>query len=248
MPGYELRPEDVFHKSQLHRLLIEIVDNPLLSQSLAFKGGTCAAMLGYLDRFSVDLDFDVLAGMHEDSIREEFYKIFDDLGYELKLAFENALFFQVKYQNTTGKRSKLKVSANSMVVAANQYKVQYFSEIDRLINSQTIETMFANKLVAVIDRYEQHQSIAGRDFYDIHHFFMKGYQYKPDVITERTGNTVEKYFSQLIDFIRKNVSQTMINEDLNSLLSVKQFQSIRKILIPELLSFLEIEKNKLDHF
>ncbi len=246
MPRYELRSEDVIHKSQLHRLLIEIVDNPVLSKSLAFKGGTCAAMLGYLDRFSVDLDFDVLVGMHEESIREGFYKIFDDLGLELNLAFENALFFQVKYQNTTGKRSKLKVSANSMHVAANQYKVQYFPEIDRLINSQTIETMFANKLVAVINRYEQHQTIAGRDFYDIHHFFMKGYQYNPDVITERTGNTEGEFFSQLIEFTHKNVNQTMINEDLNSLLSAKQYQSIRKILLPEILSLLEIEKNKFE--
>lgn len=247
MPEYELRSDDVIHKSQLHRLLIEIVDNPVLSQSLAFKGGTCAAMLGYLDRFSVDLDFDVLKGAKEDKIREEFLNVFDDLGLELKLAFENALFFQVKYQNNTGKRSKLKVSANSIYVAANQYKVQYFTEIDRLINSQTIETMFANKLVAVIDRYEQHQSIAGRDFYDIHHFFMKGYQYNREVITERTGISEEKYFSKLIDFIRENVNPTMINEDLNSLLSPKQFQSIRKILIPELISLLETEKNKFEH-
>jgi predicted nucleotidyltransferase component of viral defense system len=54
------RPQDILHKSYLHRVLAEIVDHPVLSQALAFKGGTCAAMLGYLDRFSIDLDFDVL--------------------------------------------------------------------------------------------------------------------------------------------------------------------------------------------
>ncbi|PKO05270.1 MAG: hypothetical protein CVU41_11575 [Chloroflexi bacterium HGW-Chloroflexi-3] len=247
MPEYELRPEDVIHKSQLHRLLIEVVDEPLLAQSLAFKGGTCAAMLGYLDRFSVDLDFDVLPGSNVDSIREKFYKIFSSLGLELKLAFDKSLFFQVKYKNDVEKRSKLKVSASTNFVSANQYKVHYFPEIDRLINSQTIETMFANKLVAVMDRYEQHQSIAGRDIYDIHHFFMKGYQYNLKVITERTGSPVDKYLEKLINFIRKNVNQTIINEDLNSLLSAKQFQSVRKILIPEILSLLEIEKNKFNN-
>lgn len=246
MPEYGLRSEDVIHKSQLHRLLMEIVDNPLLAQSLAFKGGTCAAMLGYLDRFSVDLDFDVLPGSNVDLIREEFYKIFNNLGLELKLAFDKSLFFQVKYQNDATKRSKLKVSASTNFVAGNQYKVHYFPEIDRLINSQTIETMFANKLVAVMDRFEQHQSIAGRDIYDIHHFFIKGYQYNLDVITERTGFSVDEYLKKLIDFIRKNVNQTIINEDLNSLLSAKQFQSVRKILIPEIVSFLEIEKDKFE--
>jgi len=244
MPEYELRPEDVIHKSQLHRLLIEVVDQPLLAQSLAFKGGTCAAMLGYLDRFSVDLDFDVLPGSNFDGIREKFYKLFSDLGLELKLAFDKSLFFQVKYKNNVGKRSKLKVSASTNFVSANQYKVHYFPEIDRLINSQTIETMFANKLVAIMDRYEQHQSIAGRDIYDIHHYFIKGYQYNLEVITERTGSPLDKYLEKLIEFIRKNVNQTIINEDLNSLLSANQFQSVRKILIPEILTFLELEKNK----
>lgn len=244
MPPYELRPEDVIHKSQLHRLLIEVVDEPFLAQSLAFKGGTCAAMLGYLDRFSVDLDFDVIPESDVDGIREELLKIFNDLGLELKLAFDKSLFFQVKYKNEGGKRSKLKVSASTNFVTANQYKVHYFPEIDRLINCQTIETMFANKLVAVMDRYEQHQSIAGRDIYDIHHFFMKGYQYNVAVIFERIGSSVNKYLENLIDFIRKNVNQTVINEDLNSLLSEKQFQSVRKILLPETLTFLETEKNK----
>lgn len=61
----DLRPEDIINKSYLHRLLAEIVDQPTLGQSLAFKGGTCAAMLGYLDRFSVDLDFDVVRNADE---------------------------------------------------------------------------------------------------------------------------------------------------------------------------------------
>jgi len=30
MVDYSLRPEDIFHKSQLFRLLIEIVDEPLI--------------------------------------------------------------------------------------------------------------------------------------------------------------------------------------------------------------------------
>ena len=47
--------------------------------------------------------------------------------------------------------------------------------------------MMANKLVAVIDRYAHREAIAGRDLYDIHHFFMKGYRYNEDVICERTG-------------------------------------------------------------
>lgn len=242
----DLRPEDILHKSHLHRLLMEIVDQPRMAQSLAFKGGTCAAMLGYLDRFSVDLDFDVLTGADEDELRRIFHQVFDRLGFSVTLEFDKVLFFQLHYPSSPGKRSTLKVIASNIRIDANQYKVQYFPEIDRLINSQTIETMFANKLVAVTDRYTQHQTVAGRDIYDIHHFFVQGYSYHGAVIQERTDLTPKKYFKKLIAFIKKHITQTIVNEDLNSLLPIKQFQQVRKILIPETLSLLEREINRVD--
>jgi predicted nucleotidyltransferase component of viral defense system len=244
MPIPNLRPEDVLHKSQLNRTLIEIADSKILSQQLAFKGGTCAAMLGYLDRFSIDLDFDQLPGADEAALRTAFLRVFKVLGLEVLVAFDNVLFFQLRYSNDPGKRNKLKVSANSIVVIANEYKVQYFSEIDRMLNSQTIETMFANKLVAVKDRYEQHHSIAARDIYDVHYFFLKGYDYKPEVIRERTGLDVGIYFFDLVDFLKTHVNQRLINEDLNSLLPYKKFQSIRKVLLPETIAFLENESQR----
>ena len=238
----ELRPEDILHKSHLHRLLMEIVDQPVMAQTLAFKGGSCAAMLGYLDRFSVDLDFDVLKDADEAKLRKIFHQIFYQMGFQVTLEFHKTLFFQLRYPSSPGRRNTLKVSASNIRIEANQYKVQYFPEIDRLINSQTIETMFANKLVAVAERFKQHKSIAGRDIYDIHHFFVQGYAYHSPVIQERTGMKPREYFSQLIAFINKHVTQTIINEDLNTLLPNKQFRQVRKILIPETLALLEREK------
>lgn len=237
-----LRPEDTIHKSYLNRLLVEIIDSPLLSQVLAFKGGTCASMLGLLDRFSVDLDFDLLQKTPEESVRKEFRQIFSHLGLTIKKEFDNVLVFQVQYPSPPNKRNSIKISVNSLIIKANKYKVQYFPEIDRLMNSQTIETMFANKLVAVTDRYVNHQTIAGRDIYDIHHFFINGYSYSGTVIKERTGEDPEIYFKKLTKFVKDKLTQTMINEDLNALLPDRQFQSIRKVLIPETLSFLTKEQ------
>ena len=94
-----IKKEDVLHKSYLNRILIEIADSPLLSQNLAFKGGTCASMLGYLDRFSVDLDFDLLGDVKESEIRKELHKIFSGLGLTVVKEFKNVLLFAVKYPN-----------------------------------------------------------------------------------------------------------------------------------------------------
>lgn len=239
-----LRPEDILHKSTISRLLMEIADQPVLAQNLALKGGTCAAMLGYLDRFSVDIDFDLMPAADEALLRQVFHQVFSQLALSVAQEFDNVLFFQLRYPSRPGKRNTLKVNVSNILVQANRYRVQYFPEIDRLLNSQTIETMFANKLVAVTDRYARHASIAGRDIYDIHHFFVQGYTYHGAVITERTGLNPGAYFAELIEFFKKHVNQRIVDEDLNSLLPNRQFQQIRKILIPETISLLENEKRK----
>jgi hypothetical protein len=241
----DLRPEDIIHKSYLNRLLIEIVDRPALAHSLAFKGGTCAAMLGVLDRFSVDLDFDVLKNADVAALRHEFHRVFEYLALEVTGELDKALFFQLRYPNEPGRRNKMNVGASSLQVKANQYRVQYLPEIDRLVNCQTVETMFANKLVAVTDRYELHRSIAGRDIYDIHNFFIRGYSYHAPVIQERTGLEPREYIRKLSSFIKKHVTQTVINEDLNTLLPDRRFQQLRKALVPETLSLLAREENRL---
>jgi hypothetical protein len=110
---------------------------------------------------------------------------------------------------------------------------------------QTIETMFANILVTVTDRYNTHKTIAGRDIYDIHHFLVQGYSYCAPVIQDRTGLKPKIYLEQWITFIHDHVTLTVINEDLNTLLPNQQFQRIRKILIPETISLLSMECERL---
>ena len=241
-----VRPEDVLHKSYLNKLLIEIIDRPALAHHLAFKGGTCASMSGYLDRFSVDLDFDILAHADETVLRQEFRQIINNLGLTISGELDNALFFQLRYPNAPGGRNTIKLSANSFPAKTNQYKVSYFTEIDRVMNCQTLETMVANKLVAVTDRYKLHHTIAGRDIYDVHYFLVHGYGYNAPVITERTGLAPKDYLEKLVDFIKNKVTQTIINEDLNTLLPANQYQQIRKILIPETISLLTQELSRLN--
>jgi predicted nucleotidyltransferase component of viral defense system len=241
----DLRPEDLLHKSHLNRFLMEVIDCPPLAQNLAFKGGSCAAMLGYLDRFSVDLDFDLLNQPDEGLMRKEFHRIFEQLGLEVAGEFDRVLFFQLKYPSVSGKRNSLKVSCNSQVVRANEYKAQYLPEIDRMMTCQTLETMVANKLVAITDRYDQHRTVAGRDIYDIHYFLVHGYSYEEEVVRERTGLEPKAYLEKLVSFIRKHVTQTIVNEDLNTLLPPRNFQQIRKVLIPETIVLL-IELSRRD--
>lgn len=105
--------------------------------------------------------------------------------------------------------------------------------------------MFAHKLVAVTDRYAKHHSIAGRDMYDIHYFFINGFKYNKEIIYERTRLKAREYLLQLVNFIEKNVNETVINEDINMLLPYAKFSTIRNSLKAEVISMLKDEIEQL---
>lgn len=238
-----VRPEDSLHKAQLLRVLTEILDSPLLSQSLYFKGGTCASLLGLLDRFSIDLDFDLKPKINESKIREKFHLLFRKMNLEIKNESKNTLEFFLKYQSPPRKRNTLKIDALPLAAKSNIYAPFYLAEIDRTAICQTKETLVANKLVTPLDRYKKHRNIAGRDIYDIHHFLINGYSYNQAVIKERTDLSLADFFKTLENFVQKHLTQTIIDEDLNTLLPFENFKRIRKILKQETLMLINQQIN-----
>ena len=233
-------PQDAPHKAWLYRTLTAIVDDFYLFENLRFKGGTCAAMRGFLDRFSVDLDFDYVGEIKDiKSINEHLEVIFMDLGLQIKDRSQKVPQYFLRYPTSSASvRNTLKIDITFPPPQNNKYETVRFEEIDRFIQTQTIESMFANKLVALIERFEKTNSIAGRDLYDIHYFFFNSYRYDPAIIRERRGmDDLKLFFSSLQDFIQKHVTDQVITQDLNRLLQKSEFQKIRKNLKSEVLMF-----------
>lgn len=225
------KPADAIHKIQLYRLLTVILDQPILAQNVYFKGGTCASMRGLLDRFSVDLDFDLKIGADKAMIG--------------KKLTETALLFILRYEVSARARNTLKLSVVDNPPRTNVYEAVFLTEIDRYANAQDVETMVANKLVAPLDRFEKYGSIAGRDIYDIHYFLSHGFGYRDEIIKERRGVVAISHLQRLIEFIKKHVTQTIIDQDLNMLLPQDIFQSVRKMLIHETLMLLGDELKRI---
>lgn len=242
-----LRPQDTLHKSHLLRLLTETMDDAALASVLRFKGGTCAAMMGILDRFSVDLDFDLALDADEHMLRKRFHDVFSHLDLIVDNESKKALEFFVKYKSIPGQRNTIKIDALNVRYNAATYAPQYLPEINRTVLCQTVDTIVANKLVAPLSRFTRNKTIAGRDIYDIHHFFLQGLPYNRELIIERTNGDCPAFFGRLIEFIDRYVTQTVINEDLNTLLPPTQFQRIRKILKQETLQFLSLERERMSH-
>jgi len=235
------KPQDAVYRGQLFRLLIEIVDNKVLSNSLVFKGGTCATMLGYLDRFSVDLDFDILPGADAIEIKIELSKIFVQLGLIIKDQSTREIQYKLGYKALENQRNTLKLDVVGSVSEDDTTEVKLLPDIQRYMRCQTIETMFAHKLIAFKDRYNKHQRVAGRDIYDIYHFFINGYSYNPKIIEARTGKSPNQYMVELLELMETIVTDEIITQDLNPLLSSETFNQVRKSLRVEVISILNDE-------
>jgi len=133
----------------------------------------------------------------------------------------------LKYPSPANDRNTLKIDALNFIVKSNTYRPIFLAEINRTVNCQDEETIFANKLVAVKDRFDHKQKIAGRDIYDIHHFFSLNLNYNHKVVVERSRMSVLEYLIFLRDFIEKNVTQTLLDQDLNKIRSAKAFKLCR---------------------
>lgn len=232
------KSNDAVHKAWLYTLLTEIADNVFLASVLRFKGGTCAAMLNLIDRFSVDLDFDLIEEGKVHEVQKELEKIFKRIGLEIKDKSQNAPQYFLKYPAPEKERNTIKLDVSFPPPKANDYEPYRLTDIDRVLICQTPETMFANKLVALKERYEKTGAIAGRDLFDIHTFFMNGLQFKSEVIAERRKTDVHTYLNELKTFIEEKITQTLIDQDLNTLLSAEAFRKIRISIKTQSLIFL----------
>lgn len=231
---------DAAHKAWLSRILVEIADDAFLPSVLFFKGGTCASMLGWLDRFSVDLDFDYAGDTHHIAeVRAALERIWASLGLHVKDASKRGIQYFLRYDGQG--RNTIKIDTSFPLLSANTYAPQRFVDIDRIVTCQTIETMFAHKLLALIGRQATRGSIAGRDVYDIHLFFMRGYRYADAVIREGSGMAVKNFLSHVHAFVEQQVTDKILAEDLNVLLPAEQFQRIRKTVKREVLVMLRDE-------
>jgi len=236
------KKEDTIHRAWLFRLLTALADNNFLAAKLAFKGGSCAAMRGWLNRFSIDLDFDFLGRQNEIiKTRREIEKVAADLGLTIKDKSRRGVQYFLKYEMAGNNRNTIKLDALLPPPKSNQYEPVKLSEIDRTVLCQTKETMVANKLVTPLDRFKKIRSIAGRDIYDIHWFLMHGFNYEPQVIKERMNLDLKKFFYKLIDFIESEIKQKHLDKDLNFLLPPIEFKRVRKILKAETLRLLKDE-------
>lgn len=211
------------HEQILKNILRDIYTTTDLEAKLVFKGGTCLYLFYGLDRFSIDLDFNLTT--------EDFnYRLVSNiLSKYLTIDDQRNKYFTWIWVGSYEKsKQKVKVEINK-----RDFPDKYTNKDFYGITIPTLSTdcMFAHKLCAITDR----PKLQNRDLYDAHFMFTKGFDINEKIIQIRTGKPVKKYFTYLIDFIEKNVKPNTILDGLGELLDNSQKDMVKATLIRDLL-------------
>lgn len=211
------------HEQFLKNILKDIYTTTDLEGRLAFKGGTCLYLFYGLDRFSVDLDFNLLADDFNDQLVTNILTKYLNIHDRFNKHF--TWFWLGSYEKGN---PRLKVEINK-----REYKDNYINQdfYGLTIPIMSPDCMFAHKLCAISDR----KKLQNRDLFDAHFMFTQQFDINDEIIKIRTGKTRNEYFAYLIDFIEKNVNPNAILEGLGELINNQQKDHVKTTLKRDLL-------------
>ena len=226
------------HRRVMLKILADVAEDPLLANNLGFKGGTACYFVYGLDRFSIDLDFDLLNKDRALAVREQLLKSLSKYG-EVKTHSSIKLKYSDEYQN-------LKIDLSTRY-ETNKYNTYEVHDIVSGISLKVLkkEDVFAQKLLAITERSMKNskntQFIANRDLYDIHFFFSQGLAFNQDIIKLQTNQEPYQYLQKVYEFIEKYANENNMLERLGTLLSQSKRDWVKNNLKKEVLKQIAIE-------
>lgn len=214
-----------FHKTTLITILRGIYSDSLLRNSLGFKGETAAMLFYELPRFSVDLDFDLLAADKKQAIFMKLKQLLPHFGM-VREAIEkrNTLFFLVSYQKEEG-NLKIEISKRPSLA---RFILKNYLGISMLVMNES--DMAAMKLSAILTR----KKFASRDLFDLWYFLKNNWQITENIVTATNGFSLSEAL-QKVESQVKLVKNTDLLAGLGELLDNKQKSWVREKLQEELL-------------
>ena len=182
------------HKTILFQILKDIYSDTTIAPFLGFKGGTAALLFYGLDRFSVDLDFDLLDETKEDHIFERVIKIIKKYGV-LKESYKKRfnLFYLLSYED---KAHNIKVEINRRQFGS-MYEMKTYLGVSMLV--MVPADMFAHKLIAMTERIGK----TSRDIYDVWFFLEKHFPINKDIVEKRAGLEFDQVIQICINKLEK---------------------------------------------
>ena len=185
------------HKNILIKILKDIYTDATISPILGFKGGTAAAFFYGLDRFSVDLDFDLLDSDKEDYVFDRVKAIIENYG-KIKEARKKRfnLFYVLSYDDKDINAQNVKVEINRREFGS-KYAVESFLGISMQVIVK--EDMVAHKLCAMYERIGK----TNRDIFDVQFFLSHDWPVNKKIVEDRMGVSYAEFLKKCIEGLEK---------------------------------------------
>ncbi len=207
--------DTIQHKNILIRILKDIFTNPSIGPFLGFKGGTAALLFYELNRFSVDLDFDLLDQNQETIVFNQIKTILEHYGILKQVQKKRySLFFLLSYTQKIKGGQNIKVEINKRMFGS-RYEIKQYLGIPMQVMLQ--EDMTAHKMVAMLERMGK----TNRDIYDVWFFLHNNWPINKAIIELRTGLSYSKFLQKCIDHLEKISNQNILS-GIGELLDNKQ--------------------------
>lgn len=190
------------HKNILLKILKDIYTDTSLGPLLGLKGGTAAHLFYNLDRFSVDLDLDLLDESKEKELFERILKVAQGYGEirESRIKRFNLIIilsYDLKAQN-------IKIEVNRRKFGS-RYELKTLLGISMLVMVK--EDMFANKLMAMYERIGR----TSRDIFDVYFFAKNNWPINKEIVEKRAGISFKKVLEKCIGLLEKMNNRNILD-------------------------------------
>lgn len=217
------------HKFYMAQILSLIFKDKDLCNVLAFKGGTSLMFFHNLNRFSTDLDFNLLdpdkLDLAYDKVRAILTR-FGTIDAEAKKLYDPVLVLNYGQ----GERMlKVEISVRQY---PNHYEMRSLAGTD--IRVMVMPDMFAHKLCAMGER------LSPRDIYDVWFFLQNHTEINEEIVRIRTAKSVSEYTAWCAEHV-KEASPKLLMQGLGEVLNdAKSKTFVKNKLIAETSSALEL--------
>lgn len=221
------------HKYFLVTLLKDIYADTELSTALGFKGGTAHMLFYDLPRFSVDLDFNLLAPEKSEIVFQKIRKIILQYGSIRDEAKKHFGMLLVLDYGDMERNLKIEISNRKF---PDNYEIKNFLGIAMKVMVKP--DMFAHKLCALLDR----NMLTNRDVFDVYYFLNQKTPINKTIVEQRMNMPFEDYVTKCIARIEKIPAGSLLN-GIGELVDNKMKTFVREKLKSETLQLLKIYRD-----
>lgn len=221
------------HQNIMFQILKDIYTDTTIAPFLGFKGGTAAFMFYGLDRFSTDLDFDLLDESKVDNILLRIETIIQRFGAIKDSANKRFSLLSVLSYDDNSHNIKIEINRRPF---GSRYEIKTFLGVSMLVMVR--EDMFANKLMALYERL----GTTNRDIYDVHYFLRNNWPISREIVEQRSGTTFKTTLEKCISMIEKTPNRRIL-QGIGELLSIEKKSWAKSNLQTDTIFLLRIMHN-----